>query len=122
MRTLPDRISEVALPSGARVRVDENGYLVDPEQWTQEFADLVAEHEEITITELHAEIISFIRSYEAEHGVMPDVRFAMEFLARRNGLGKQEAKALLFELFPYGYVGQACKMAGMRQPRAWSTG
>jgi len=28
----------------------------------------------------------------------------------------------MFELFPYGYVKQACKIAGMRKPRAWSTG
>ena len=28
----------------------------------------------------------------------------------------------LFELFPYGYVQQACKIAGMIRPRAWSTG
>jgi tRNA 2-thiouridine synthesizing protein E len=29
---------------------------------------------------------------------------------------------MLFELYPYGYVKQACKIAGMRRPRAWSTG
>jgi len=29
---------------------------------------------------------------------------------------------LVFELFPYGYVKQACKIAGMKKPRAWSTG
>ena len=28
----------------------------------------------------------------------------------------------LFDLFPYGYVKQACKIAGMQRPRAWSTG
>jgi len=32
------------------------------------------------------------------------------------------ARKRLFELFPYGYVRQACKVAGMRRPRAWSTG
>ena len=33
-----------------------------------------------------------------------------------------DAQKKLFELFPYGYVKQACKIAGMRRPRAWSTG
>jgi len=28
----------------------------------------------------------------------------------------------VFDLFPYGYVKQACKIAGMKKPRAWSTG
>jgi len=34
----------------------------------------------------------------------------------------RDAQKKLFELFPYGYVKQACKIAGMRRPRAWSTG
>ena len=37
-------------------------------------------------------------------------------------VAKQHAKAQLFQLFPYGYVQQACKIAGMQKPRAWSTG
>jgi tRNA 2-thiouridine synthesizing protein E len=36
-------------------------------------------------------------------------------------MGK-DAHKKLFELYPYGYVKQACKIAGMRRPRAWSTG
>ena len=37
-------------------------------------------------------------------------------------LAKEEAKKIIFDLFPYGYVKQACKIAGMQRPRAWSTG
>lgn len=33
-----------------------------------------------------------------------------------------DGRSRLFELFPYGYVAQACKIAGMKRPRAWSTG
>lgn len=33
-----------------------------------------------------------------------------------------EGRKRLFELFPYGYPAQACKIAGMKRPRAWSTG
>lgn len=32
------------------------------------------------------------------------------------------ALAKLFNLFPYGYVKQACKISGMKRPRGWSTG
>ena len=51
---------------------------------------------------------------------MPDARFAMKFLG--GAAGKQAGREELFRLFPYGYVKQAIKIAGMRQPRAWSTG
>ncbi len=33
-----------------------------------------------------------------------------------------EGRKRLFDLFPYGYVGQACKIAGIKRPRGWSTG
>jgi sulfur relay (sulfurtransferase) DsrC/TusE family protein len=45
----------------------------------------------------------------------------IRFLADEVGAGSV-ARQRLFELFPYGYVRQACKVAGMRRPRAWSTG
>lgn len=122
MRTLPDKITELTLPSGAKVKVDGNGYLTDPNDWSQEFADYIAEQEGITLTPLHHEMIRFIRDYQDEHGIMPDARFALKFLAKRDNLDKAGSKAEMYSLFPYGYVGQACKMAGMKQPRAWSTG
>ena len=37
------------------------------------------------------------------------------------GAGRGAHKRL-FELFPYGYVKQSCRIAGMKRPRAWSTG
>jgi tRNA 2-thiouridine synthesizing protein E len=42
----------------------------------------------------------------------------MRHLGERHGGGRN----LVFELFPYGYVRQACRIAGMRKPRSWSTG
>ena len=55
----------------------------------------------------------------AEHRIAADARFVIRHLdARYPGQGRKR----LFELFPYGYVGQACKVAGMKRPRAWSTG
>lgn len=122
MRTLPDKITRLTLPSGASVEVDDNGYLTNPEQWTPEFSRYVAAKENIELTPLHHEVINFIRRSEADHGVMPDVRFALKLLAKKDQLDKAGSKAAMYALFPYGYVGQACKIAGMRQPRAWSTG
>lgn len=122
MRTLPDQITEVCLPSGGVVEVDGNGYLTNPDQWTPEFTQFMADKENIKLTPRHHQVLNFIRTSEADHGVMPDVRFILKLLAAQDNLNKSESKAALFELFPYGYVGQACKMAGMRQPRAWSTG
>ena len=121
MRTRPDVIRTIDLPSG-RVAVDEAGYLTDPENWTRDYALSVAEQEGITLTDQHWAVIAFMRDYLEEHGIAPDARFVLEFLREPGHLTKHDGKVVLFELFPYGYVRQACKLAGMRQPRAWSTG
>lgn len=121
MRALPDKLTRLALPSGS-VTVDGHGYLTDPTNWTADFAAYVAAEENLNLTPLHQEVIGFMRAYLDEHGIAADARFVLKFLAQRDGLNKAEAKQALFTLFPYGYVKQACKIAGMKQPRAWSTG
>jgi len=121
MRALPDPISTISLASG-NVSVDGHGYLTDPDNWTPEFATHAAKIEGIELTPRHDEVISFMRRYLLDHGIMADARFVLKFIADRNQTDKSGAKKILFTLFPYGYVKQACKIAGMKQPRAWSTG
>ena len=67
-------------------------------------------------------VLNYMHDYWAEHGVAPDVRHVVKHLANTQGMDKKLAKKELFKLFPYGYVKQACKIAGMQRPRAWSTG
>jgi tRNA 2-thiouridine synthesizing protein E len=98
--------------------VDAEGYLIDPSDWTEEFAQATAEVEGIVLTDEHWKVIRFMREWLDERGVASDARHVMKFLA-----GDREAgRARIFQLFPYGYVKQACKIAGMKKPRAWSTG
>ncbi|NOX41743.1 MAG: TusE/DsrC/DsvC family sulfur relay protein [Alphaproteobacteria bacterium] len=121
MRTRPDIVTHLKLAHSV-VDIDEAGYLRDPADWSREFAEHVALQEGIEATETHWQIIAFMRAYLDEHGIAPDSRFTIKFLGKTNGLDKTMARRQLFDIFPYGYVKQACKMAGMKQPRAWSTG
>lgn len=102
-------------------RTDDEGYLVDPADWTEAIAEAFARDEDIVLTDLHWQVLRFMRAFQDEHQVSPDARFVIRFLADEAGLGTA-ARTRLFELFPYGYVKQACRIAGMRRPRAWSTG
>lgn len=98
---------------------DAEGYLTDPADWNDEVAQALALEEDIQLTDDHWDTIRFMREYFDEHQVIPDARFVIKHLAERVG---KDAQKKLFELYPYGYVKQACKIAGMRRPRAWSTG
>lgn len=101
---------------------DSEGYLFDTDDWSKNWAEMVAEEEGLTLNDSYWSVISFMRDYYGEHQVAPDVRHTTRNMAVVHGYSKKEAKKLLFELFPYGYVKQACKIAGMKKPRAWSTG
>ncbi|MDD3517212.1 MAG: TusE/DsrC/DsvC family sulfur relay protein [Chromatiales bacterium] len=98
---------------------DVEGYLVDPADWNEDIAEMLAEEEGVALTDEHWDVIRFMRDYFDKHGIAADARFVNKHLSGRMNLG---AQTKLFELFPYGYVKQACKIAGMRRPRAWSTG
>ena len=106
---------------GTKLAVDFEGYLVDPAQWNEQVAEELARRERIVLSEEHWAVIRFMREYYEQHHIAPDARHVMKHLARVKGAGKA-GRNDLFVLFPYGYVKQACRIAGMRRPRAWSTG
>ncbi|MBF0268762.1 MAG: TusE/DsrC/DsvC family sulfur relay protein [Alphaproteobacteria bacterium] len=101
-----------------QIQTDAEGYLVEPEDWNEDVAKELARRENIELTDEHWEAMNYMRSYLQQHKVAPDVRHVMKHLSQALGSGRNR----VFELFPYGYVQQACKVAGMRRPRAWSTG
>ncbi len=107
--------------AGKALRADDEGYLVEPADWDEAIAAELARQEQIELSPEHWAVIRFIRAYYEEHQIIPDVRHVIKFLAGHlgeNSTGRND----VFRLFPYGYVKQACRIAGMRRPRAWSTG
>lgn len=101
---------------------DDEGYLVEPDDWSDEIAQKFAIEEQIELNDEHWIILNFIRQHYHVNQVAPDVRHAFKHLAAEKDCDKRVAKKRLFELFPYGYVKQACKISGMKRPRGWSTG
>ncbi len=101
--------------------VDEEGYLVDPADWNDEVAGELARQERIVLSDEHWAVLRFMREYFEQHQIIPDARHVIKHLAEYRG-GTGGGRNDLFRLFPYGYVKQACRIAGMRRPRAWSTG
>ena len=99
--------------------VDAEGYLIEPSEWSEDIAKELARQENIELTPEHWDVLQFMREYYADHQVAVDVRHVIKHLAVKHG---PESRNMVFDLFPYGYVKQACKIAGMKRPRAWSTG
>ena len=101
---------------------DNEGYIVDPETWNHALAQQLAEEEGLTLDDNHWQVLNFMRQYWVDNHIAPDVRHVIKFLTGKRDFEKKQAKQHIFNLFPYGYVKQACKIAGMQRPRVWSTG
>jgi tRNA 2-thiouridine synthesizing protein E len=105
--------------SHAMPELDAEGYLIEPGEWNEAVARELARRIDIDLNDAHWEVLRFMRGYYEDHQVAADARHVIKHLEQR-GVG--DGRNHLFDLFPYGYVAQACKIAGMKRPRAWSTG
>lgn len=103
--------------SPLEVPTGDEGYLLDPSDWTEAIAERLAHAEGLRLTEEHWDVIRFVRRWHETRGVAPSGRDVTAFMKDRGAVRNR-----LFELFPYGYVQQTCKIAGMIKPRSWSTG
>lgn len=95
---------------GKKIRVNEEGFLVNPEEWDEEIADLLAKEEEgiDALTEDHWAVINYIREYYLEKNLAPMVRK----ICKTTGFQLK----YIFELFPSGPAKGACKLAGLPKP------
>jgi TusE/DsrC/DsvC family sulfur relay protein len=91
------------------VRNDE-GFFVDPQQWTEAMVSALAAQEGISdVTDRHWQVIRFMRSEYLEKGTGPTVRV----LGKASGVSIKE----LYELFPKGPAKVAARIAGIPKPR-----
>jgi len=94
---------------------DEEGYLVNLSDWSEEVANHIAASENITMSENHWEVVNFLREYYNEFQIAPAVRVLTKAIGKKLGPDKGNSK-YLYELFPYGPAKQACKIAGLPKP------
>lgn len=92
------------------VELNDEGFFVHPEQWTEDMAPELAKREGIDeLSDRHWEVIRFMRAEFLEKGAGPTVRV----LGRASGVPVKE----LYQLFPKGPAKIAAKIAGIPKPR-----
>ncbi|MBS1185366.1 MAG: putative sulfite reductase, partial [Proteobacteria bacterium] len=69
---------------------DAEGYLVEPNDWNEEVAKVLADDEQIQLNDDHWDAIRFMRDYYEEHQVAADARFVIKHLAERMGKDAQK--------------------------------
>ena len=101
--------------NGKSLETDEEGYLVNLADWSEDAAGLLAKEEGIEMSENHWEVVNFLREYYDEYQIAPAVRVLTKAIGKKLGPEKGNSK-YLYELFPYGPAKQACKIAGLPKP------
>ena len=96
--------------NGKKVPLNEEGFLMNPQEWNAEIAVALAVSEEGLegLSDDHWSVINYIRSYYLEKDLAPMVRK----ICKTTGFSLK----YIFELFPSGPAKGACKLAGLPKP------
>ena len=96
-------------------KTDDDGFLLDPEDWDIDFAIEVSNSYDLELQQEHWNVIRLIRELFYDTSIVPELRTILKRL--RDKIGKENAtRKYIYTLFPFGYGQQACKIAGMRKP------
>ncbi len=96
--------------NSATIEVDQEGFFVHPEQWTEAMVPEQARNEGIDpVSDQHWQVIRFMRQEYATKGTGPSVRA----LGKSSGVSIKE----LYQLFPKGPAKVAARIAGIPKPR-----
>ncbi len=92
------------------VKMDAEGFMTDPNEWTQEIADIMAVEEDIApLTERHWVVINFVRDQFAKTGDFPSLRS----IGKQSGVDTKE----LYALFPKGPAKKVARVSGFGKPK-----
>ena len=95
--------------AGKQIDVTDDGFFVDPDQWTEEMAPVLAKEVGIDeLTDRHWEVIRFIRARYREDGKVPSLRA----IKKSGGVPIKE----LYALFPDGPGKKSAYVAGLGKP------
>lgn len=98
-----------------KVDVDDQGFLIDLEDWSSELAEHIALSEGIVLTPAHWEIILLLRSFYQEFEISPAMRIFVKHTKQALGPEKGNSHYLL-SLFPGSPAKIASKIAGLPKP------
>ena len=98
MTTITRRSVDV---NGQAVATDTEGYLIDLNDWSPEFACALAREEALVLTDAHWQVIRFLREHFHARGVQAQVRVMIQHFAQAWG-PERGNNHHLHDLFPVG--------------------
>ncbi len=98
-------------------RLDADGHLADPADWTRQWAAQTARREGLELNDSHWWLIEFVRQHYLAYGMPPLMRVAIRAM-REAGTVETASSRTLYQLFPDAPIRQACRYAGVPAPES----
>ncbi len=109
--------------NGKIIETDEEGYLLNPEDWNEDVCEaLIKQHEAAghrPVNETARGLIEYFREYYEDHMMHPTMHKLLKTLGKVKGKSfrdQEEYKEFLYELFPHGPIQMLSKLAGLPKP------
>ena len=96
--------------AGKEVEVNDEGFLANPDDWTEDMAPEIAKEEGIEeLNDTHWKVINFMRADFKEKGQIPTIR-------RIKNAGGVPTKDV-YDAFPQGPAKKAARISGLGKPQ-----
>jgi tRNA 2-thiouridine synthesizing protein E len=105
--------------NGREIALSEAGWLDNPAEWDDEIALLIAGNEKVEMTQEHWDVVRTARGYYEEYGMNAEVRVFLKLMKEKYGPDRA-TNQYVYQLFPYGLVKSANKIAGLPRPKGCS--
>ena len=97
--------------NGQVLETDEEGYLVNLADWSEEAANHIAEQESVAMTPNHWEVVNFLREYYNDYQIAPAVRVLTKAIGKKLGAGQGQQQV------PVRAVSLRPRQAGLQDRR-----
>lgn len=101
-------MTDAVAPILENVEFDAEGFMVDPNAWTPEIGQAIAEAVGISLTDRHWVVINFARQEFAAKGEAPTLRR----ITKTTDVNTKE----IYQLFPGGPAKNAARISGLGKP------
>lgn len=98
-----------------KVDLDDQGFLINLDDWSNQLAEHIAASEGIKLTPAHWEIITLLRHFYHEYEISPAMRILVKHTKQTLGQDKGTSHYLL-SLFPGSPAKIASKISGLPKP------
>ena len=104
--------------NGTTIEANEQGYLLQPEQWSEDVCRAIAERDGVELFVDHWELIWYFREYYQQNQSNPTMHTVVRTLGHKGDRFHDQIayEKHIYKLFPQDAVHEVCKLAGLPMP------